>query len=109
MSSIFTQIIQGDIPARKVLESPTCLAIHDIAPQAPIHVLIFPKQEIKDFQSLDAETMQALLLFTQEVARKLNVEKSGYRLITNIGKDGGQEIPHIHFHLLAGGKLGKII
>lgn len=105
MSSIFTKIINNEIPAQKVLENETCLAIHDIAPRAPIHILIIPKKEIKDFQELDPQTMQDLLCFIQEVARKMQLDQKGYRLITNIGKDGGQEIPHLHFHLLGGGKL----
>ncbi|WP_027327755.1 histidine triad nucleotide-binding protein [Helicobacter pametensis] len=105
MSSIFTKIINGEIPANKVLESPSCIAIHDIAPQAPIHILIIPKQEIKDFQELDSQTMTELLQFTQEVARKMGLDQSGYRLITNVGTHGGQEIPHLHFHLLGGAKL----
>lgn len=105
MSSIFTKIINNEIPSKKVLENETCIAIHDIAPKAPIHILIIPKKEIKDFQELDAQTMQNLLLFIQEVARKMELDQKGYRLITNIGKDGGQEVPHLHFHLLGGGKL----
>lgn len=105
MSSIFTKIIHNEIPSKKVLENETCLAIHDIAPQAPIHILIIPKKEIKDFQELDFQTMQDLLIFIQEVARKMGLDQKGYRLITNVGKDGGQEVPHLHFHLLGGGKL----
>lgn len=105
MSSIFTKIINGEIPSKKVLENQTCIAIHDISPQAPIHILIIPKKEIKDFQELDLQTMNELMLFIQEVAQKLGLDQSGYRLITNVGKDGGQEIPHLHFHLLGGAKL----
>ena len=105
MSSIFTKIIRNEIPTQRVLEDENCLAIHDIAPQAPIHILIFPKKEIKDFQELDAQSMQNLLSFIQKVAQTLNLDKNGYRLITNVGRDGGQEVPHIHFHLLGGAKL----
>ncbi|MCE3047713.1 histidine triad nucleotide-binding protein [Helicobacter kayseriensis] len=105
MSSIFTKIINGEIPSNKVLENQTCIAIHDISPQAPIHILIIPKKEIKDFQELDLQTMNELMMFIQEVAQKLGLDQSGYRLITNVGKDGGQEIPHLHFHLLGGAKL----
>lgn len=105
MSSIFTKIINNEIPSQKVLENEDCIAIHDIAPQAPIHILVIPKQEIKDFQELDYETMTKLLQFIQEVAQKVGLDQKGYRLITNVGKDGGQEIPHLHFHLLGGAKL----
>lgn len=109
MSSIFTKIIHNEIPAKKILENEHCLAIYDIAPKAPIHILIFPKKEIQDFQSLDEETMQNLLSFIQQVAKEVGLDKTGYRLITNVGKDGRQEIPHIHFHLLGGGKLKEAI
>lgn len=109
MSSIFTKIIKGEIPSQKVLENDMCLAIYDIAPKAPIHILIFPKKEIKNFQELDSVTMQNLLAFIQEVARKMGLDQKGYRLITNNGIDGGQEVPHLHFHLLGGGNSnGKI-
>lgn len=105
MSSIFKKIIDGEIPCKKVLENETCLAFYDINPQAPIHVLIIPKKEIKDFNSLDTQTMSELLEFSHQVVKTLGLEEKGYRLITNVGENGGQEVPHLHFHLLGGAKL----
>lgn len=105
MSSIFKKIIDGEIPCKKVLENEKCLAFYDINPQAPIHVLIIPKKEIKDFSSLDCQTMSELLDFTHQVVKTLGLEEKGYRLITNVGENGGQEVPHLHFHLLGGAKL----
>lgn len=105
MSSIFKKIIDGEIPCKKVLESENCLAFYDINPQAPIHVLIIPKKEIKDFNGLDSQSMSELLDFTHQVVDTLRLKDKGYRLITNVGEHGGQEVPHLHFHLLGGAKL----
>jgi histidine triad (HIT) family protein len=102
---IFCQIVSGDIPNNTVHESNDYLAFHDLYPKAPIHVLIIPKKHVDCFQDVDAETMAGLTTFAQEVARMLGVDQTGYRLITNNGSDGGQEIPHLHFHMLGGGKL----
>jgi histidine triad (HIT) family protein len=102
---IFCKIVSGEIPNNTVLENDDFLAFHDINPTAPIHVLIIPKQHIKCFQEAPADMMQKMTPFIQEVAKVLGVDESGYRLITNNGSDGGQEIDHLHFHLLGGGKL----
>jgi histidine triad (HIT) family protein len=102
---IFCKIVSGEIPNNTVLENDDFLAFHDINPTAPIHVLIIPKQHIKCFQEAPADMMQKMTPFIQEVAKVLGVDESGYRLITNNGADGGQEIDHLHFHLLGGGKL----
>jgi len=102
---IFCQIAAGEIPANKVLENDEFLAFHDISPKAPIHVLIIPKQHIENFQSIPPEIMAKMTLFIQEVAKTLSLDKTGYRLIVNNGEDGGQEVMHIHFHMLGGAKL----
>ncbi len=102
---IFCQIVSGDIPNNTVLENDDFLAFHDLYPKAPIHVLIIPKKHVECFQDVDPETMAGLTSFAQEVARTLGLDKTGYRLITNNGSDGGQEIGHLHFHMLGGGKL----
>ncbi len=102
---IFCQIVSGDIPNNTVLENNDFLAFHDLYPKAPIHVLIIPKKHVDCFQDVDPQTMAGLTSFAQEVARTLGLDKTGYRLITNNGSDGGQEIPHLHFHMLGGGKL----
>jgi len=102
---IFCKIVNGEIPNNTVHESEDFLAFHDLYPKAPIHVLIIPKKHVENFQSIEGEMMAKMTPFIQEVAEKLGVDQTGYRLITNNGKDGGQEIFHLHFHLLGGGKL----
>ncbi|WDL74345.1 histidine triad nucleotide-binding protein [Helicobacter winghamensis] len=103
--SVFEKIIKGEIPCNKVLENDDFLAFHDIAPKAPIHVLAIPKKFAKDFQELDPQEMAGLTSFIQEVAKLLGLDKGGYRIISNVGVDGGQEIPYLHFHILGGAKL----
>ena len=102
--TIFERIISGEIPCNKVLESEDFLAFHDINPKAPIHILIIPKQHFKDFNELEPSVMAAMTSFIKEVALLLGVDKKGYKLITNCGKAAGQEVFHLHFHLLAGFK-----
>jgi histidine triad (HIT) family protein len=102
---IFCKIVAGEIPNNTVLENDDFLAFHDIAPTAPIHVLVIPKEHIKCFQEAPADMMAKMTPFIQEVAKKLGVDQNGYRLITNNGKDGGQEVEHLHFHILGGAKL----
>lgn len=102
---IFCKIINGEIPSNKILENDNFLAFHDINPIAPIHILIIPKIHVERFQDVQAEMMASMTPFIQEVATKMGLDESGYRLVTNNGKDGGQEVPHLHFHLLGGGRL----
>ncbi|WP_299547667.1 histidine triad nucleotide-binding protein [uncultured Helicobacter sp.] len=103
--SVFEKILKGEIPCNKVLENDDFLAFHDIAPKAPVHVLAIPKKFAKDFQELNPKEMVGLTSFIQEVTRLLGLDKSGYRIISNVGVDGGQEIPYLHFHILGGAKL----
>lgn len=103
--TIFTKIINGEIPCNKVLENNNFLAFHDINPKAPIHILIIPKKEYKNFQETDPAIMGEMTLFIQTVAKMMGLDEGGYRLITNNGSDGGQEVFHLHFHLLGGAKL----
>lgn len=103
--TIFEKIVSGEIPSNKVLENDDFLAFYDINPKAPIHILAIPKICIKDFHSADAEMLGKLSKFIQEVAKKVGIDKTGYRVISNIGFDGGQEVPHLHFHILGGAKL----
>ncbi|DAB32942.1 MAG TPA: histidine triad nucleotide-binding protein [Sulfurospirillum sp. UBA11407] len=103
--TVFTKIINGELPCNKVLENENFLAFHDINPKAPIHILIIPKQEVENFQEVSPEIMAGMTSFIHEVATLLGLDKNGYRLITNNGADGGQEVMHLHFHLLGGAKL----
>jgi histidine triad (HIT) family protein len=110
MSTIFGKIIEGSIPCQKVFESETIIAFKDIAPAAPVHILIVPKKEIPDLQSLKKEDFH-LVADVIEVAQKLAKEygiEEGYRLLTNNGQGAGQTIFHLHFHLLGGRQLKEL-
>lgn len=102
---IFCKIVSGEIPSNKVLENDEFLAFHDIAPKAPIHILIIPKQHVENFQQTSADLMAKATPFIQKVAEMMGLDTEGYRLITNNGENGGQEVFHLHFHLLGGTKL----
>ena len=105
--TIFQEIIDGKIPCQKVFENEEIIAFHDIAPHAPVHILIVPKKPIKGFQDLKEEDMSLLkevAKVAQTLAKKFKIE-GGYRLVTNNGVDAGQTVFHLHFHLIGGGKL----
>jgi histidine triad (HIT) family protein len=106
--TIFKKIIDGEIPANICYEDECCLAFHDVSPQAPIHVLLIPKKEIVNVAGLteeDRDLAGHLLLTAGKVARKLGIEESGYRVVANCGRDGGQSVDHLHLHILAGRPL----
>jgi len=108
MSTIFTKIINKEIPAEIVLETENILAFKDINPQAPVHVLVIPKKEIARVENAgveDQELMGALLLAAKEVAELTGIKETGFRLVINNGSDGGQEVEHLHIHVLGGRKL----
>lgn len=108
MSTIFGKIVRKEIPADIVYEDEDVLAFNDLAPQAPIHVLIIPKKEIATINHIeadDAELMGKLFLAAQKIAKKLGVADDGYRLVFNCNEDGGQTVYHIHMHFLAGRAL----
>jgi histidine triad (HIT) family protein len=102
---IFCKIVTGEIPSNKVLENEKFLAFNDINPIAPVHILVIPKIHIKSFNEVDSNTMAEITEFIKEVAKKAGIFESGYRIITNIGENGGQEVAHLHFHILGGTKL----
>jgi histidine triad (HIT) family protein len=107
---IFCKIIAGEIPAQIVHETDRVLVISDINPKAPVHDLIIPKTHILDLNDLDNKEVAAeLLTVVKDVAKKEGIDQSGYRLIVNTGKNGGQLVPHLHFHLLGGKNLGPKI
>ena len=105
--NIFAKILRNEIPSKKVFENDDVYAFNDINPQAKIHILIIPKSSycsFIDFSENASPTEQANFYRSiQEIATKLGIN-NGYRLITNVGLDGGQEVPHFHFHLLSGRK-----
>lgn len=108
MSTIFKQIIDREIPADIVYEDDTCLAFRDVNPQAPVHVLLIPKEEIatmNDVKPDHQDILGHLLVKAPEVAKKMGIEKDGYRLVLNTNEDAGQSVFHIHFHILGGRKM----
>ncbi|SRR5581483_2127692 len=101
--TIFEKIIHREIPAKIVHETDDFIAFHDANPQAPVHVLIVPKRAIPrigETSEADAELLGRMLLASKEIARKLSVFESGYRLVINHGPDAGESVPHLHIHLL---------
>ena len=108
MPSIFSKIVAREIPAEIIAEGEDWLAFKDIHPKAPVHVLIIPKKEIRGIQSAgetDKEILGNLMLAVGQVAQNLGLAESGYRVMINQGRDGGQEVDHLHLHLLGGKKL----
>lgn len=106
---IFCKIIEGEIPNKTVLEDENFLAFEDINPAAKIHILVIPKVHYKSFHEIPAELMSDMTIFIRKVADKLNLKENGYRLITNIGDDGGQVVHHLHFHILGGEYVGRLV
>ena len=105
--TIFKKIIDKEIPAQIVYEDDRCLAFRDVAPQAPVHVLVIPKREIASLDELsdgDAELVAQIYLVIRNLARELGLT-DGYRVVLNCGRDGGQSVDHLHFHLLGGRQL----
>ena len=114
--NIFAKILRGEIPCNKIYEDDFVLSFHDINPQKKVHALVIPKGKFIDFDdfSLNAssEEMVGLLKGINAVAKKLGISTEagqGYRTLTNISDHGGQEVPHLHFHLFGGEKVGKMV
>ena len=115
-ANIFAKILRGEIPCKKIYEYYYVLSFHDINPQKKIHALVIPKGkyvDLDDFSSnATAEEMVGLLKGINIVAKKLGISVDtgkGYRALANISEDGGQEVPHLHFHLFGGEKVGKMV
>jgi len=109
---VFCKIVKGEIPAKVVYEDEAVMAFHDINPQAPVHILIIPKEHIptvNDLKEKHEELVGHILLVAKRIAKELGVAESGYRILVNCNRDGGQEIYHLHFHLFAGKPLGPMI
>jgi histidine triad (HIT) family protein len=103
--SIFHKIIRREIPAKIVKETDEIIAINDVNPKSPIHILVIPKKTLKSVNSAgpeDAELLGKLLLTAKEIAEELGIDENGYRLVINTGVDGGQTVDQLHLHLLAG-------
>ncbi|MDC0344169.1 histidine triad nucleotide-binding protein [Pelagibacteraceae bacterium] len=112
-NNIFAKILKGEIPCKKVYENDHVLAFHDVNPQKKVHVLVIPKGEYIDLnhfnsKASDKEIIELYKAITH-VSSLLGTKEKGYRTLTNIGSDGGQEVPHLHFHIFAGEKVGKMV
>ena len=112
-NNIFAKILRGEIPCNKVYENDHVLAFHDVNPQKKVHVLVIPKGKfinLDDFNNKASEKeIVELNKAITHVSSLLGTKDKGYRTLTNIGSDGGQEVPHLHFHIFAGEKIGKMV
>ncbi|SDZ19807.1 histidine triad (HIT) family protein [Proteiniborus ethanoligenes] len=105
---IFCKIINGDIPVNKVYEDDKVIAFNDINPQTPIHILIIPKEHIPSTNHIgenNAYILSHIFIAINKIAKEKDLDKQGYRIVNNCGKDGGQTVEHLHFHLLGGRQL----
>ena len=105
---LFCKIINGEIPANKVYEDDEILAFKDINPKAPVHILVIPKKHIssaKDIKEEDEALIGKMFTVINKIADEFDLQ-NGYRIVNNCGEDGGQEVKHLHFHLIGGRKLG---
>ncbi|MGB5018999.1 MAG: histidine triad nucleotide-binding protein [Candidatus Moraniibacteriota bacterium] len=112
METIFSKIIRKEIPADIVYEDEEILAFKDIHPLAPVHILIIPKREIESINDLeddDALLVGRMIISAKNIARDLNISEKGYKLLFRTGRDGGQEVQHIHLHLIGGARLAENI
>ncbi|MDR0484876.1 MAG: histidine triad nucleotide-binding protein [Alphaproteobacteria bacterium] len=110
--NIFYKIIKKEIPAKIIFENDTALSFYDINPLAKIHALVIPKGKyvnVLDFATSSQSEQQGLLEAVAKTVELLNLKEGGFRLISNCGINGGQEVPHLHFHILGGERIGKMV
>ena len=112
-TNIFARILRGEIPSNKVYEDEHALAFHDINPQAPVHILVIPKGAYVSWDDFSergsAEEIAGFVKAVGHVARSQGMVTRGYRLLANVGRNGGQEVPHLHVHIFGGGPLGPML
>ena len=112
-NNIFARILRNEIPSRRVYEDEWAVAFHDINPQAPTHVLVFPRGRYVSFADFTAGASEAEIAgfcrAVGHVARQLELESPGYRILSNMGHHAGQEVPHLHVHLFGGAPLGPML
>lgn len=111
--NVFAKILRDEIPCNKIAEDDHCLAFYDAFPKAATHALVIPKKPYVSFndfaQTASPDEIVSLTKMIQTVAAKLNVEESGYRILSNAGKDASQEVPHFHVHICGGEPLGPLL
>jgi histidine triad (HIT) family protein len=112
-SNIFARILRGELPCRKVFEDEHVLAFHDINPLAPVHILVIPKGPFVSWDDFSAragaDEIAALVRAVGEIARDAALVEPGYRILANVGLNGGQEVPHLHVHIFGGKPLGPML
>ena len=111
--NIFAKILRGEIPCKRIYEDDLCLSFADVNPQAPVHVLVIPKGPYIDWNDFavnaSPDEISAFTRAIQKVAEITGIIDSGYRVISNIGQHGHQEVPHLHMHVLGGGPIGRLV
>lgn len=112
-NNVFAKVLRGELPSKKVYEDEWAFAFHDIAPQAPVHILVIPKRAYVSWDDFSAQASDAEIAgFSRaigRVAREAGLVEPGYRVLYNVGMHGGQEIPHLHAHIFAGRPLGRMV
>ena len=112
-ANIFARILRGEIPSRRVYEDEFALAFHDIAPQTPVHILVIPKGAYVSWDDFSAKASDAEIggfsRAVGHVAREAGLVADGYRVLYNVGRHGGQEVPHLHAHIFGGRSLGRMV
>ncbi len=112
-TNIFARVLRGEIPCRRVFENEYALAFHDIAPQAPVHVLVIPRGRFVSLADFSAHGTDAEIAgfwrAVGRVAHDLGLEEAGYRVLANMGRHAGQEVAHFHVHLFGGRELGRML
>ena len=115
-NNIFAKILRGEIPCKKIYEDKFVLSFHDINPQKKIHALVIPKGKyvnLEDFTSkASSDEIVGLMKGISTVAKKIgisSIDNGGFRILSNVGENGGQEVPHLHFHLFGGEKVGRMV
>jgi len=112
-TNIFARILRGEVPSNKVYEDEHALAFHDVNPQAPVHILVVPKGAFVSWDDFSergsAEEIAGFVKAVGHVARSQGMVTRGYRLLANVGRNGGQEVPHLHVHVFGGGPLGPML
>lgn len=112
-NNIFARILRGEVPCKKVYEDSSVLAFHDIAPKAPVHILVIPKNKYISIDDFGANAspyeVKSFYAAVAKIAAQENLSASGFRVIANTGANGGQEVPHFHVHILGGRQLGPML
>ena len=103
---VFCKIVSGEIPSKRVYEDDQVIVINDLNPGAPVHVLVIPKEHTENILTASPEILVHVKKVLPEIVRKLGIAEKGFRVVVNTGVEGGQTVPHLHFHILGGIELG---